>query len=204
MRQLHRVAALLTAQHHFRWRNADGIHSCANRDCEETYWGQFSLLPPHQLFTWMLALGVAGLLQGCHPGVPYPPTPDYRTSGDSESASQVSVALRVVIGPTEEPQPRATIVAVVYDTEGNQTTTEVGTFSGTVSEQAPVGDELVRVTIDDGRANHAVRMLAHDGVVEVREVRADEPDGELLRTIPIPEGTRVRASDPALESDPQQ
>lgn len=132
-------------------------------------------------------------------------TPTERaTSGGDTQAPHVTVALRVSLdGPAE--QHRVHLHAVTYDMDGQQTSTDLGSYVGAVIQQPSVGADLIRIAIEDGDQQRSLRLVEHDGFIEARQSpqgAAADAEDELILRIPIRQGVRLRVNDPALELHP--
>lgn len=133
---------------------------------------------------------------------PAPLTPAERaTIRDDTQAPHLTVALRVALdGPAEQRHVR--LVAVTYDMDGQESTTELGSYVGSVIQREAVGAELIRIAIEDGNQQRSLRLVSHEGFIEARhspDHAAVDVDDELILRIPVREGVRLRVGDPAVE-----
>ena len=154
----------------------------------------------HFLPSFALLLGVASFA-GCSPaGASAGPAPAFApdtSAPQSQYGTHTTVGLRVLTDPADD-EPRVRLSAVVQDRDGAQEVIDLGEYHGTVTEETPVGTELVRVRVSHptGPALVAVHD-AGNGVVEVHHT-PDSGDEPTVRRIPIRTDAPVRAAEPRV------
>lgn len=159
-------------------------------------------MKPRQLI--FAGLVFAGAAMGCQPS-PFPPSPDptlptaERTGASPDlSPAQLVVALRV-----RRPSPQHGMVdlsAVVYNMDGEATSFPIGKFPAGVTEEAPKGDELVRIQLAGDADPQTVRVLRRGAYIEVRQkAHGDESEGKLIDRFEIDADATVRTGEPAVE-----
>jgi len=148
-----------------------------------------------------LCVVAVAALTGCHPAGAQPRSavaPDTSAS-ERQYGSAMTVGLRVTLDSDSADEPHVRIAAVVRDLDGVETTTEVGEYDGTATQQPVQGDELVHVRVDNASgASHLTVRMGSDGQLEVHHQLDAGPD-TTLRRIPLRDNVRVRASDPPVE-----
>ena len=147
----------------------------------------------------VLGLVAAAALAGCQPASSQPRTafaPDTQAS-ERQYGSALTVGLRITTDPQSDDEQRVRIVAVVRDIDGVETTTEVGDYEGTVTQQPVQGNELVRVHVDHEHGSTLVLRPTADGGLEVHH-QPDSGEHATVRRIPLRDNAAVQASDPAV------
>lgn len=152
----------------------------------------------------LVALGAAVVWTGCGGAPPSPtltPTERATIRDDSTQSGTLTVALRVTLDTSEETD-RVRLHAVTYDLDGQETTTDLGEYIGTVTQEAAIGDELLRVTIEHENQRRSIRLVQHDSFLDAEELNdASAADRiKLIQHIELPNGIRVRPSPTPLES----
>jgi len=144
------------------------------------------------------------MLAGCGGGAAQnalTPTERAAVHNDATAAPHLLVALRVTPGTASE-EGRLRLVAVTYDMDGQATTTELGSYVGTIVRGEAEGEELLRVAIENGNERRVLRLVRGVGGIEAHHTPAGggASDDELILRIPIREGVRLMLGDPAIET----
>jgi hypothetical protein len=148
-----------------------------------------------------LCVVASAALAGCQPAGAQPRSafaPDTSAS-ERQYGSAMTVGLRVTLDPESADEPRVRIAAVVRDLDGVETTTEVGEYEGTATQQPAEPNELVHVRVDNARgASHVTVRMGSDGQLEVHHQLDAGPD-TTVRRIPLRDDASVEASDPPVQ-----
>jgi hypothetical protein len=130
-------------------------------------------------------------------------TPSERATirDDTQQNGVLTVALRVTLDAPDATD-RVHLHAVTYDLDGHETTTDLGEYIGTVTQEASTGDDLLRVTIEHENQRRSIRLVQHDSFLDAEELddgNATDPV-RLLRHIELPNGIRVQPSATPVET----
>jgi len=146
-------------------------------------------------------LALAGFACGSGP-YPPPTNPTDRATlrGGDPQAGAISVALRVTLDAPPDTE-HVHLHAITYNFDGEEITTDLGEYIGTVTAQPLAAGDLVRVMITHAGGHRTIRLVHREGQIHAEEIHP-ETTGEsttLIERITVPPGAPVHPSDTPLE-----
>lgn len=149
-------------------------------------------------------LACLGLLCAACGSPPYPapthPTDRAGLQAGHPQAGAISVALRVTLDAPPDTE-HVHLHAITYNFDGEEMTTDLGEYIGTVTTEPLSAGDLVRVMITHAGAHRTIRLVHREGQIHAEEIQP-EATGEtttLIERIMLPPGAPVRPADTPLE-----